>query len=317
MINKSIFNNSSKLKKLTGLSKEQFDQLCDQVATLWQEAERQRLTRPERKRKVGGGRSYRLKTIEEKVLLVLVWFKLYPAYWFLGFIFGLDASNVLRLCRRIKPLIKQVADPELNLHLGKLNSQVKRRKITSWSDLKEEFPEVAEVLIDAMEQPVRRPKQVKTKRAPAKQKKHYSGKKKRHTRKAQLSVNRSGKILNISKSVSGSIHDYKLLKRSRVMDKLPQESIKITDTGYDGMKKDYPEHWITQPIKRRRGSPPLTRDQKKFNRSVSSRRILVEHVISRVKKYQVISQVYRNQLKQYDTDLHTVAALINFRLSFK
>lgn len=100
------------------------------------------------------------------------------------------------------------------------------------------------------------------------------------------------------------------------MDKVPVQAKKITDTGYDGMKTDFQDHYITQPIKRRRGSPPLTLAQKRFNRGVSQSRILVEHVISRVKKYQVTSAIYRNHLSQHDIDLQTVAALVNYRLTF-
>ena len=316
MINQSIFNNSSKLKRLTGLDKDQFDNLCTQVSPLWQQAEAKRLSRSNRKRALGAGRRYFLSSIEEKVLCLLVWLKLYPSYWFLGFMFGLDASNAMRLCRRIKPLVKQAADVDLDKRLSGINQQIKRRKITCWEELQEDFPEVAEVLIDAMEQPVRRPKQVNKKKAKSKQKKYYSGKKKRHTIKAQVSVNTDGLILDLSKSVPGSVHDYKLLKQSGLMEDIPLLAKKITDTGYDGMKTDFSEHWITQPIKRRRGSPPLTRGQKKFNRSVSQVRILVEHVISKIKKYQVISDVYRNRTSQHNIDLQTVAALINYRLTF-
>lgn len=171
MINKSLFNNSSKLKRLTGLNKDQFDHLCNEVLPLWQQAEAKRLSNPKRKRALGAGRRYALSTIEEKVLCLLVWLKLYPSYWFLGFIFGLDASNAMRLCKRIKPLVKHAADPLLNQRLGMINQQVKRRKISSWQDLETEFPQVAEILIDAMERPVKRPKQVNNRQASAKQRK--------------------------------------------------------------------------------------------------------------------------------------------------
>ena len=317
MITKTLFNNSSKLKRLTGLNKDQFNELCSRVEPLWKKAEEQRLSSRKRERAIGGGRKYQLKTIEEKVLCFLVWMKLYPSYWFLGFIFRFDASNAKRHCDRIKPLVRQAADARLNRELSQLHRQVKRKKISSWEDLEREFPEVAEILIDGSEQPIRRPKQVNKRNAKAKQKKHYSGKKKRHTKKVQVAVNRSGKIMHLSNSVGGKTHDYKLLKNSGLMEKIPKQSKKLTDTGYDGMSKDFPDHdGIVQPIKRRRGSPKLTKTQKQYNRIVSKKRILVEHVISRMKKYAVMGQQYRHNLDQYDKDAKAVAALINFRLSF-
>jgi len=318
MINKSFFNNPNKLKKLTGLDKDQFDHLCCEVAPLWDQSEEKRLARPNRKRKIGAGRNYQLSRIEEKVLCLLVWLKLYPSYWFLGFMFGFDGSNALRLIRRIKPLVTKTADKKLNRRLVGMNKKVGRKKINSWEDLEAEFPEVAEILIDAMEQPIRRPKQVNGRNAGKKQRKHYSGKKKRHTRKTQITVNRDGTIIHVSKTVPGSVHDYKLLKRSQVMDKVPRQSKKLVDKGYDGIKKDFREHHaIDQPIKRRRNSPPLTRQQKRYNSAVSSARILVEHVISRIKKYEVMRDTYRNRLKQYDDDVRIITALINYRLAFR
>lgn len=317
MINKSFFNNPSKLKKLTGLHKTQFDQLCSEVAPLWDQSEHKRLDLPDRKRKVGAGRAYQLASIEEKVLCLLVWLKLYPSYWFLGFMFGLDGSNALRLIRKIKPLVTKAADKKLNRRLVGVEKKVGRKKISSWEDLEAEFPEVAEILIDAMEQPVRRPKQVNGRKAGKKQRKHYSGKKSSHTRKTQITINRRGTIMHTSESVPGSVHDYKLLKKSQVMDKIPKQSKKLVDKGYDGIKNDFKEHkHIIQPIKRRRNSPPLTKQQKHYNKAVSSARILVEHVISRVKKYEVMRDTYRNQLKNYDEDVRVVCSLINFRLSF-
>jgi len=73
MINKSLFNSSSKLKRLTGLDVDQFRQLCSATEPLWLEAEQVRLNRPGRKRKVGAGRAYKLDSIEEKMLCLLIW----------------------------------------------------------------------------------------------------------------------------------------------------------------------------------------------------------------------------------------------------
>ena len=51
------------------------------------------------------------------------------------------------------------------------------RKINSIAEFLEKFPEVKEIIIDGTEGPVQRPKDAE------KQTEHYSGKKKRHTRK--------------------------------------------------------------------------------------------------------------------------------------
>lgn len=58
--------------------------------------------------------------------------------------------------------------------------------------------------VDATEQEIPRPKSKK------KRKMHYSGKKKRHTVKTQLTVNSNVLIMHKTAHVSGRMHDYSL-----------------------------------------------------------------------------------------------------------
>ena len=198
MISRTFFNNPIKLKRCTGLTSEQFASLVKRVAPLWSEAERKRLSRPDRKRLIGAGHPYGLRMMEEKLFCLLLWYKLYPALWFLGMMVSLDAANVYRLIQRLRPLLAQAADPSLGNYFKESQRTILtgRKKISSWEDLQREFPEVAEIFIDATEQLKLRPK----KRI---QKKYYSGKKKRHTLKTQLVVNGRGKILHLSKTYPG------------------------------------------------------------------------------------------------------------------
>jgi hypothetical protein len=268
-----------------------------------------RLVHSKRKRRIGGGHPYTLRTIQEKLWALLVWYKLYPDYWFLGMVVGMDQSNVCRLLNRLRPIVESAADPTLkdyfkNIHKG-------RKKVKSWEDLKEEFPDVYDILIDVTEQQIRRPPK-------RKQKTYYSGKKKRHTIKTQVTVSDTGRILHVSKSFPGKYHDYDIFKREDILKWLPQEVKKWVDKGYDGIKKDYPDHadtvWI--PVKKRRNKPKLTLSEKRYNKKVNRRRIKVEHKISQVKKYQLLNQIYRHRRETYQQDFRNVAALINFRHGF-
>ena len=63
-----------------------------------------------------------------------------------------------------------------------------------------------EILIDATEIQIQRPKK--------KQREFYSGKKKKHTIKFEIQIDTSGKILNISKAYCGKTHDFKIRKTS-------------------------------------------------------------------------------------------------------
>ena len=68
-------------------------------------------------------------------------------------------------------------------------------------------------------------------------------------------------------------------------------------------------------MKRRRNHRVLTQAERIGNRLQARRRIIVEHVFSRLKKYQVLAQVYRHRIADYNRRFRTVAALVNFRLA--
>ena len=85
--------------------------------------------------------------------------------------------------------------------------------------------ELETLIIDATEQEITRPQKG--------QKKYYSGKKKRHTIKTELQITIKGRIVNLSKSVPGSMHDFKLRKKS---DHIPRSSRALADSGYQGLQ---------------------------------------------------------------------------------
>jgi len=92
------------------------------------------------------------------------------------------------------------------------------------------------------------------------------------------------------------------------------------DRGYDGVQNDYPELKVDVPFKRRspgrgeRGvkAKELTSEQKTFNLKLSMERV-VEHTISRLKKFRVMAHKFRNRLKHYDVMTNIGCGLTNFR----
>ena len=113
MISQQLFNNPIRLKRCTGLNVEQFNILASLLKPLWETTEIKRLSRVNRLRAIGAGHPYGLKTIKEKLFCLLLWYKLYPDYWFLGMIVNLDTSNICRLVNRLKPLLEQRLIPAL------------------------------------------------------------------------------------------------------------------------------------------------------------------------------------------------------------
>ena len=304
----NLVHHPRKLYRMTGLTLDQFQTLTHRLTPLWEHAERTRLSRRVRQHALGQGTKYKLATMADKLVCVLAFYRFYLTDELLGWLVGLDASNVCRLQQRLEPLLEQAADPSLGLSLRRrLPPGVK--KIGTFEKLLEVCPEFAEVVTDATEQPRQRPPR-------RTQRRWYSGKRKRHTVKTQLTVTRPrGRILHISASVPGRLHDYALFKRTRLAERLPPQAQLALDRGYDGATTDYPTLAIALPVKRRRNHPVLTRAERAGNRLQARRRIIVEHVLSRVKKYQVLAQVYRHRIADYNRRFRNIAALTNFRLA--
>jgi hypothetical protein len=55
-------------------------------------------------------------------------------------------------------------------------------------------------------------------------------------------------------------------------------------------------------------------EEKRYNRKHSKLRIIVEHTISRIKKFGIIGTKFRNKLGRYDHASDIVSGLVNFRI---
>lgn len=95
------------------------------------------------------------------------------------------------------------------------------------------------------------------------------------------------------------------------------------DLGYDGVQSDYPKLNCLVPFKRRspgRGKrgmkgQELSVEQKAFNKALAKERVVVEHTNSRVKKFRIFGDEFRNRLKHYNIMTDVVCGLVNFRIA--
>jgi len=85
------------------------------------------------------------------------------------------------------------------------------------------------------------------------------------------------------------------------------------DLGFVGVEKDYPEQKSSLPIKKEKGYE-LTTQEKDYNHNHSAKRIVIEHVICRIKKYKIMSDIFRNKLRKYDRISDIVSGLVNYRI---
>ncbi|MER5176069.1 MAG: transposase family protein [Candidatus Nitrosocosmicus sp.] len=88
----------------------------------------------------------------------------------------------------------------------------------------------------------------------------------------------------------------------------------MLDLGYLGVEKDFPEQLSALPYKKKRNQKDLSQEEKEYNRIHSKKRIVVEHTISRLKKYRIQSDVFRNKLRKYKKVSDIVAGLVNYRI---
>jgi hypothetical protein len=58
----------------------------------------------------------------------------------------------------------------------------------------------------------------------------------------------------------------------------------------------------------------LTVEEKDYNKNHSKRRIVIEHTICRLKKYRILSDVFRNKLRKYTQVSDIVSGLVNYRI---
>lgn len=293
--------------RYTGLTINQFTTLASQLAPLVAEARRERLSRPDRKRVLGAGGQYSL-SLEDRLLMSRCYHRLYRTQSLLGFLFNLDESNVCRNLQELNPSLLS-ALPQPQRLLQRVLETAKR--IGTLEEFAKRFPDL-KVLVDATEQPIRRPQEKKKRDA------HYSGRRKRATKKRQITVTAAGLILDQTPAVPGRVHDFKLFKehfgKSPPFVDLLRRTVIDADSGYQGMEDVLPEGSHVRLIQRARRNRPLTGNQRKLNSLRSSTRIRVEHTLGRVKKYQIAAEVYRGAEWTYDAHMNIVAGLVNLRL---
>lgn len=284
----------SVLRSLTGLRVKQFETLRKKFDA---ELRSRKLTiKPVRQRAVGGGRKHTLQDSAGMLFFILMYFKVYPTMEVAGFLFGVAKSRIWEWVHTYQPVLEAV--------LGE-NMDLPKRKISSVEAFITTFPKVKKLLIDGTERPCNRPKD------PEQQRRHYSGKKKRHTLKNTLVVEpREKKILILTPTVPGSVHDKKDLDNNDIVPNIPEKIPLEVDLGYKGLENEF--EGIIIPHKKPRNGE-LTKTQKRQNRKIASSRIRVEHTIGLCKRYRCLSDVYRNRREGFeDAIMITCCGLVNF-----
>jgi hypothetical protein len=227
-----------------------------------------------------------------------VYYRLYITYTLAGFLFDLDQSNICRDIQKIESLVRQyIPIPQKIYNITK--------RLRTVDEVEQYFPGFTS-FIDSKEQQIPRPVDKRRRKA------YYSGKKKRHTVKTQSMVNNQGIVIHKLRYKKGRMHDYDIYKRNHPV--TPKEVVNVFDLGYLGVEKDFSEQISSLPNKKKKRNVELSQGKIEYNKYHSNRRIVIEHTICRLKKYRIMSEVFRNKLRKYYKVSDVVSGLVNYRI---
>jgi hypothetical protein len=109
---------------------------------------------------------------------------------------------------------------------------------------------------------------------------------------------------------NGKKHDFRLFKESKV--RWTEKTCGVTDSGYTGIKKLQQNSRLPKKSSKKK---PLTREEKKQNREISSERVVNENVIGSLKRFKIVSDRYRNRRKRFGLRFNLIAGVHNFELT--
>jgi hypothetical protein len=282
---------------LTGLKGQEFEALLPSFAAAWDAFIQETFQREGRKRAMGAGRKATLRELEDKLLFILVYFRLYPTQAVQGFLFGMSQAQTNEWVHRLTRVLNQALGYE---------RQLPEREPANLEAVLSACP-ILEFLIDGTERRINRPKDK------ADRKTYYSGKKKTHTVKNLVIPERGGKVRYLSDTYEGKKHDKAIAEEEDL--RFPPGSTVWQDSGFQGFT--LAGVTIQQPKKKPRNGS-LTAIDKLNNQSISSLRVEVEHHIGGIKRCQILVQPFRNWVDHYVDDvMETACGLHNFRLTHR
>jgi len=254
-------------RRITGMHQQVFEKLLEILSAALAEKHKK------------GGRNPEL-SIEYILLAALEYWREYRTYAAIGADFGLDESNICRWVKWCEDVL---------MGSGQITLPGKKALISGNYEV---------IQIDATESPIERPKKG--------QRKFYSGKKKRHTLKSQITVDRATKEIICVKTSEGKRHDFKLFKDSKLP--IHKDTKAETDSGFQGIKEI---HQNSEHPKKKPKNGELTDEEKDENRRISRSRISNEHAIGFLKRFRILSERYRNRRKRFGLRLNLIAAICN------
>jgi len=113
---------------------------------------------------------------------------------------------------------------------------------------------------------------------------------------------------------NGKAHDGTIFKQTTPIN--PQILV-LGDSGYRGIQKVHANTLF--PIRHKVDIAKLSEEQKATrkarNRTISSKRMKIEHVIGLIKRFKIVADRYRNRRQRFGLRLNLICGICNFELS--
>lgn len=285
--------------RLTSLSEAEFCCLLVHFDLLWQEQHRHFDLQGKRRRleKFTEHRSMSLRGSADKLFFLLVYLKQNPTQEYQAFAFSMSQGKVSQWLRLLLPLLERALE-----RLKCLPARTPERLYASLRVLSGQA-----LLMDATEREI--PRSADWER----QRHEYSGKQRTHTVKNLLLSEEGGKVLYLSATVEGSLHDKALADEMEL--EFAQEQALLLDLGFLGYKTE--EAQLCLPVKK----PPkgvLTDFDRMYNRLLASLRVSVEHTVAGVKRIRITKEKIRLQGDQVRDKVMLIACgLHNLRRNYR
>ena len=109
---------------------------------------------------------------------------------------------------------------------------------------------------------------------------------------------------------NGKAHDLTLLKETL---KINPAIVVLADSGYRGIQRVHTNSKF--PLRHKEDKAKMDDDERKaYNKSITSTRMKIEHIIGRIKRFKILSERYRNRRKRFTLRLNLICGLVNFQL---
>jgi len=126
-------------------------------------------------------------------------------------------------------------------------------------------------------------------------------------------IDRKTESIICTELFNGKAHDGTIFKKTTPVN---PNILVLGDSGYRGIQK---VHANTQlPIRHKEDIAKLNEElndvRKAANKAISSKRMKIEHIIGRIKRFKIVADRYRNRRKRFHLRFNLICGICNFEL---